>query len=65
MVCAYTEQQNSKMRKIKEKAAMEGEMNRRVVYGSEDLVKNVEKEYKVGAVIRLKGRPKKEEKGEK
>ncbi|MFA4829146.1 MAG: hypothetical protein WC855_06800 [Thermodesulfovibrionales bacterium] len=44
---------------------MEGEMNRRVVYGSEDLVKNVEKEYKVGAVIRLKGRPKKEEKGEK
>lgn len=40
-------------------------MNRRVVYGSEDLVKEVEKEYKVGAVIRLKGRPKKEKKGEK
>ena len=35
-------------------------MNRRVVYGSEDLVKKVEKEYKVGAVIRLKGRPKKD-----
>lgn len=35
-------------------------MNRRVVYGSEDLVKEVEKEYKVGAVIRLKGRLKKE-----
>jgi putative transposase len=46
---------------IKEKAAMKGEMNRRVVYGSEDLVKKVEKEYKVGAVIRQKGRPKKEE----
>jgi len=50
---------------IKEKAAMKGEMNRRVVYGSEDLVKKVEKEYKVGAVIRLKGRPKKEENGDK
>lgn len=50
---------------IKEKAAMKGEMNRRVVYGSEDLVKKVEEEYKVGAVIRLKGRPKKEEKDEK
>ena len=50
---------------IKEKAAMKGEMNRRVVYGSEDLVKAVEKEYKVGAVIRLKGRPKKEENSEK
>ena len=50
---------------IKEKAAMKGEMNRRVVYGSEDLIKKVEKEYKIGAVIRLKGRPKKEEKDEK
>ena len=48
-----------------EKAAMKDEMNRRVVYGSEDLVKTVEKEYKVGAVIRLKGRPKKEENGGK
>jgi len=50
---------------IKEKAAMKGEMNRRVVYGSEDLVRKVEKEYKVGAVIRLKGRPKNEENGNK
>ena len=50
---------------IKEKAAMKGEMNRRVVYGSEDLVKKVEEEYKVEAVIRLKGRPKKEENGGK
>lgn len=50
---------------IKEKAAMKGEMNRRVVYGSEDLVKKVEKEYKVEAVIRLKGRPKKEKDDEK
>lgn len=40
-------------------------MSRRVVYGSEDLVKKVEKEYKIGAVIRLKGRPKKEEKSDK
>jgi putative transposase len=50
---------------IKEKATMKGEMNRRVVYGSEDLVKKMEKEYKIGAVIRLKGRPKKKENGEK
>lgn len=46
---------------IKDKNAMKGEMNRRIVYGSEDLVKKVENEYKVGAVIRLQGRPKKEE----
>ena len=50
---------------IKEKAAMKGEMNRRVVYGSEDLVKKVKTEYKVEAVIRLKGRPKKDENDDK
>ncbi len=50
---------------IKEKGAMKGEMNRRIVYGSEDLVKKVEKEYKIGAKIRLKGRPKKNENEEK
>ena len=34
---------------------MKGEMNRRVVYGSEDLVKAVEKEYKVGGSDKAKG----------
>ncbi len=50
---------------IKEKDAMKGEMDRRAVYGSEDLVKKVEREYKIGAVIRLKGRPKKDDNEEK
>jgi len=42
---------------IKDKDAMKGEMSRWVVYGSEGLIKKVEKEYKVGAVIRHRGRP--------
>ncbi len=46
---------------LKEKNAMKGEMNRRVVYGSEDFTKEVTKEYKIDAVIKLKGRPKKNE----
>jgi len=40
---------------------MKGEMNRRAVYGSENFIKEIAKEYKVEAVIKLKGRPKKEE----
>ena len=36
-------------------------MNRRAVYGSENFIKEIAKEYKVEAVIKLKGRPKKEE----
>jgi putative transposase len=46
---------------IKEKGSMKGEMNRRVIYGSEDFIKEVSKEYKVEAVIKPRGRPKKEE----
>ncbi len=46
---------------VKEKNMMKGEMNRRVIYGSEDFIDKVTKEYKVEAVIRLKGRPKKDE----
>jgi hypothetical protein len=40
---------------------MKGEMNRRVIYGSEDFIKEVSKEYKVEAVIKPRGRPKKKE----
>lgn len=45
--------------------AMKGEMSRRVVYGSERLIKKVEKEYKIGAVIRHRGRPIKKENDDK
>jgi putative transposase len=50
---------------LKEKNAMEGEMARRVVYGSEDFIKNLTREYRVEGVIRPKGRPKKDEKERK
>lgn len=46
---------------IREKAAMKGEMDKRVVYGSEDFVKEVEDGYKIYAIIRRRGRPKKDE----
>ena len=46
---------------IKEKAAMKGEMNRRVAYGNEVFQKKLVREYKVDAVIRPKGRPRKED----
>ncbi len=47
---------------IKKKGSMKGEMNRRAVY---DFIKEVAKEYKVEAVIKPKGRPKKEENEDK
>jgi putative transposase len=47
---------------IKEKSAMKGEMNRRVIYGSEDFITKVTAGYKVGAVIRPRGRPRRDEK---
>ena len=48
---------------IKEKDAMRGEMSRRVIYGSEDFIDKVTTEYNVEAVIKLKGRPKKDKNG--
>jgi putative transposase len=48
---------------IKEKSAMKGEMNRRVIYGSEDFIIKVTKGYRIGAVVKPIGRPKKDEKG--
>ncbi len=47
---------------IEEKKAMKGEMDRRVVYGSENLIKKVAKEYKVEAVIKPKGRQREDDK---
>lgn len=46
---------------VKAKSALKGEMNRRIVYGNEDFVNKIEKEYKVGAMIKPQGRPRKEE----
>ncbi|MBI5287335.1 MAG: hypothetical protein HY878_07090 [Deltaproteobacteria bacterium] len=46
---------------IKDRKALRGEINRRVIYGSEDFVREVGKRYKVGATINPIGRPKKEE----
>ena len=44
-----------------ERDAMKGEMNRRVVYGSADFIDKVTEQYKVGALIKPIGRPKKDE----
>ena len=46
---------------LREKDAMKGEMNRRVVYGSDDFIEKVTTQYKVGAVINSIGRPRKDE----
>ncbi len=50
---------------IKKKDSMKGEMNRRAVYGSENFIKEAAKEYKLEAVIKPKGRLKKEENEDK
>jgi len=50
---------------IKEKKAMKGEMDKRVLYGGEVFIKEVTKQYKVEEVIRPKGRPRKDENEEK
>ena len=46
---------------LRDKDAMNGEMNRRMIYGSEEFIDKVTKEYEVEAVIRLRGRPRKEQ----
>ena len=46
---------------LREKDAMKGEMNRRVVYGSDDFIEKVTTQYKVGALINPIGRPRKDE----
>ena len=41
---------------LKEKDAMKGEMNRRIVYGGKDFVKEMTKTYKVSEKIKQMGR---------
>ena len=46
---------------LREREGMKGEMNRRVVYGSDDFIEMITAQYKVGAVIKPIGRPRKDE----
>jgi len=46
---------------IKEKKAMEGEMDKRMVYGNKDFTERLTKEYEFYEVLKPVGRPKKEE----
>lgn len=43
---------------LKDKNAMKGEMDKRVIYGSETFLDKTTREYKIEAVIKPKGRPK-------
>jgi len=45
---------------LKERESMRGEMNRRVVYGSDDFIDKLTVQYKIGAVIKPIGRPRKD-----
>ncbi len=49
-------------RMLREKEAMKGEMDRRVIYGSKKFIDKVRKKYNIEAVMRQKGRPRKEKK---
>ncbi|MEK6599169.1 MAG: hypothetical protein AABY52_02355 [Deltaproteobacteria bacterium] len=42
----------------KDKNAMKGEMDKRVIYGSETFLNKITREHKIEAIIRSKGRPK-------
>lgn len=46
---------------LRERKAMKGEMDRRVIYGSEGFVEEVKQGYRVEGVIRPRGRPKRDE----
>lgn len=46
---------------LKEKNAMAGEMERRMAYGSEDFIKNLERVHKVQRVVKPRGRPRRDE----
>lgn len=43
----------------KERGAMKGAMDKRVIYGNEEFTDKITKEYEVNAIIKLKGRPRK------
>ncbi|KFN40255.1 hypothetical protein KN63_00160, partial [Smithella sp. F21] len=40
--------------------SMRGEMDRRAIYGGSAFIQNVQKQYKLDAVIKKRGRPRKE-----
>lgn len=46
---------------IKARNAMEGEMDRRMIYGNKNFTDVIKKKYELAALIKPKGRPKKEE----
>ena len=46
---------------MKEKKAMKGEMERRVIYGSDNFMRKLMREYNVEGVVKPKGRPKRDE----
>jgi hypothetical protein len=46
---------------LRDRDAMESEMDRRVVYGSDDFIDKVTTQYKVRAIIKPIGRPRKDE----
>jgi putative transposase len=46
---------------IREKEAMRGEMARRLVYGSDEFIMHLKKRYRLSAIIRQRGRPKKDD----
>jgi len=50
---------------LREKEAMKGEMDRRVIYWSEEFIEKVRKEYNIEVVKRQKGRLRKKKKEEK
>jgi hypothetical protein len=47
---------------IRERDAMRGEMDRRVIYGSDRFIDKVTREYNIEAMIKQRGRPRKERK---
>jgi putative transposase len=49
---------------FQKKDAMRGEMDRRTIYGSANFSKQVQKKFKLNAVIRKRGRPRKESEDE-
>jgi hypothetical protein len=46
---------------MREKEAMRGEMSRRLAYGNDEFTMHLKKRYKVNAVIKKRGRPKKDD----
>jgi hypothetical protein len=50
---------------LKERDAMRGEMERRMIYGSGEFPEKIKREYEIEEVIKPKGRPRKAEEYEK